>query len=152
MYQKILVPLDGSEMAECALSHVKNLVKTGCVGEVIILNIFWALSYPVVAGVPPASYIIKVKKSARDASSQYLEDVKSRLDADGIKVKTVSLEGDRPAVSISEYAQQNDVDLIIMGTHGYTGLKKMMLGSVALEVLHNSHAPVLLIRAESCLQ
>lgn len=152
MYQKVLVPLDGSEMAECALSHVKNLVKDGSVGKVIILNIFWALSYPVVAGIPPASYIAKVRKSAGDASGHYLEDVKLRLDADGVKVETVSLEGDQPAGAISAFAQKNSVDLIIMGTHGYTGLKKMMLGSVALEVLHNAHAPVLLIRSESCLK
>jgi len=152
MYQKILVPLDGSVMAECSLSHVNNLVKTGCAGEVIILNVFWALSYPVVAGVPPASYIAKVRKSASNASLKYLEDVEGRFGANGIKVKTVSMEGDRPAGVISEYAEKNDVDLIIMGTHGYTGLKKIMLGSVALEVLHSSHAPVLLIRAESCLQ
>lgn len=150
MYQRILVPLDGSELAECALSHVKNLVRTGCAREVVLLNVFWALTYPLVAGEPPASYITQIIRSARSASKKYLADVQSRLSADGIPVKTESLEDDRPGAAISDYAQKNGVDLIIMGTHGYTGLKKMMLGSVAIEVLHNSRVPVLLIRAESC--
>ena len=68
MYQKILVPLDGSELAECALSHVKSLVTTGCAGEVILLNVFWALTYPLVAGVPPAAYINQIIESARNES------------------------------------------------------------------------------------
>ncbi len=48
------------------------------------------------------------------------------------------------------YAEANDVDLIVIATHGYTGMKKLMFGSVALRVLHDSHVPVLLIRSESC--
>ena len=46
--------------------------------------------------------------------------------------------------------RDNGIDLIIIATHGYTGMKKLMFGSVALEVLHSSHVPVLLIRPESC--
>ena len=55
-----------------------------------------------------------------------------------------------PATCIVKYAKDNDVDLIIIASHGHTGINKMMLGSVALEVLHDSHVPVLLIRPEVC--
>ena len=83
-------------------------------------------------------------------SRKYLADVESRLASEGIKVKTESLEGNRPAEIISDYAQKNGMDMIVIATHGYTGMKKLMFGSVALEVLHESHVPVLLIRPESC--
>ncbi|MDP3097452.1 MAG: universal stress protein [Syntrophales bacterium] len=82
-------------------------------------------------------------------SRNYLEDLKSRFASEGIHVKTVSLEGNRPAETISDYAQKNGMELIVIATHGYTGLKKMMLGSVASGVLHESHIPILLIRPES---
>jgi len=84
------------------------------------------------------------------ASRKYLADIESRLGSEGIKVKTESVEGDRPAYTITEYAQKKGMDMIIIGTHGITGLKKLMLGSVAFAVLHQSHIPVLLIRPESC--
>jgi nucleotide-binding universal stress UspA family protein len=72
------------------------------------------------------------------------------LSAEGVTVKTESLEANRPAYAITEYAQKNGMELIVMGTHGYTGLKKLMLGSVASGVLNQSPVPVLLIRPEAC--
>lgn len=151
MYQNILVPLDGSKLAECALSHVKNLVKDGAVGEITLLNVVkvyipWRGEYP---GRDDIN-INTIKESLFMESRKYLADVESRLASEGIKVKMESLEGNRPADTISDYAQKSGTDMIVIATHGYTGLKKLMLGSVALEVLHDSHVPVLLIRPESC--
>ena len=151
MYKKILVPLDGSELAECALPHVINLVQDGSVGEVTVLNVYKVDLSPVGAkGYAQGINVNQIKKSMFTASANYLTDVKSRLGSKGIKVKTVSLEGARPAVTISDYAKENGIDMIVIATHGYTGLKKLMLGSVALGVLQESHVPVLLIRPDSC--
>jgi len=151
MYKKILVPLDGSELAECALPHVINLVQDGSVGEVTVLNVYKVDLSPVGAkGYAQGINVNQIKKSMFTASSQYLADVESRLGSEGIRVKTVSLEGARPAVTISDYAKENGIDMIVIATHGYTGLKKLMLGSVALGVLQESHVPVLLIRPDSC--
>ncbi len=133
MYQKILVPLDGSELAECALPHVKNLVKDRYGKEVIIMTVIWA-NFPSV-GIDPQKYLV---------------DIKSRLHTEGINVKAELLTGKRPAEIISDYVRKNGIDLIVLASHGYTGLKKMMFGSVALEVLHDAAVPVLLIRPESC--
>jgi len=149
MYQKVLVPLDGSELAECALSHVKNLVKEGAVGEVILLNVV-VVHIPGRGEYSGLADINTIRENLFMESRKYLADVESRLASEGIKVKMVSLEGNRPADAISDYAQKNGIELIVIATHGYTGLKKMMFGSVALRVLHDSHAPVLLIRPESC--
>ena len=152
MYKKVLVPLDGSELAECTLSHVKNLIKDGSVGEVTLLNVVkvdfpWMLTE---SEYPKGIDINAIREPLFVKSRKYLADIESRLVSDGIKVKTESLEGNRPGDTITEYAQEKGMDMIIIGTHGYTGLKKLMLGSVAFAVLYQSHVPVLLIRPESC--
>ncbi|MEN6373531.1 MAG: universal stress protein [Smithella sp.] len=152
MYKKVLVPLDGSELAECALSHVKNLVKDGLAEEVTVLNVFAVPVALLGAGGDTSAYVDvnAVEEKMKYDSLKYLADVKTRLDADGVKVKTESREGSRAAEVICDYAEKNNVDLIVLATHGYTGLKKLMFGSVALEVLHSSHVPVFLVRPESC--
>jgi len=153
MYKKVLVPLDGSALAECTLSHVKNLFKDGSVGEVTLLNVVKVdLPWAVMGSdqYPKGFDLNAIREPLFTASRKYLADIESRLVSEGIKVKTESLEGNRPADTITEYAEKEGMDMIIIGTHGYTGLKKLMLGSVAFGVLHQSHIPVLLIRPESC--
>ena len=149
MYKKILVPLDGSELAECALNHVKNLVKEGSAGEVTLFNVVkvdirWAELYG-------QNFDINAMREALFASARkYLAKIESQLNSEGIKVKTEVIEANQPDYAITDYARTNGIDMIIIATHGYTGMKRLMLGSVALSVLHDSHVPVLLIRPESC--
>jgi nucleotide-binding universal stress UspA family protein len=150
MYQKILVPLDGSKLAECALPHVKNLVKGGALGEATLLNVVHVYVPGTLGENPGRVDINTVRENLFMESRKYLADVESRLASEGIKVKKESLEGNRPADTISDYAQKNGVDLIVIATHGYSGMKNFLLGSVAFRVLHQSHAPVLLIRPEAC--
>ena len=150
MYKKILVPLDGSELAECTLSHVKNLFKEGFVGEVTLLNVVkvdipWALMR---SEYPQSIDLNAIREPLIAKSRKYLANIESRLVSEGVKVETLSLEGNRPADTIIECAK--GMDMIIIGTHGYTGLKKLMMGSVASGVLNQSPIPVLLIRPESC--
>lgn len=153
MYRKVLVPLDGSEMAECTLGEVKALVKDGFAGEINLLNIVkvdipWAeLKSEMVA----AEFDLNaVREQAYASARQYLGVIEKRLTAEGVQVKTDVVESVRPANAIVEYAGKNGMDLIIVATHGYTGLKKALLGSVASGVLNESHVPVLLIRPEAC--
>jgi len=150
MYQKVLVPLDGSALAECSLSHVGNLVKEGSVGEVMLLNVV-KIDLPMAEGAA-ATYKewADIKKQAAEQSRKYLASVAARLGSEGIKVRTESIEDSWPARTIADYAHKNKVEMIVLTTHGYTGLKKMLFGSVALGVIHDSHVPVLLIRPESC--
>jgi nucleotide-binding universal stress UspA family protein len=155
MYKKILVPLDGSKLAECALNHVKKLFQDGLVGEVVLLNavvteIPWS---EINAGDEGRAILFDYaafKKTFIDKSKKYLAKVQARLASKCIKVKIESIESNRPSNTITDYAQKNGVDLIVIATHGYTGMKKMMLGSIALKVLHESNVPVLLIRPEAC--
>lgn len=154
MYEKALVPLDGSALAECTLSHVNNLFKDGSLGEVTLLNVVkvdipWAEMMRSDRD-PKVIDLQAIREPIFAASRKYLSEIASRLSSEGIKVKTESLEANRPADKITEYAQEKGMDLIIIGTHGYSGLKKLWLGSVAFGVLNQSHIPVLLIRPESC--
>ncbi len=149
MFKKVLVPLDGSDLAECALSQVKSLVEDGSVGEVTLLNIVW-FDLPWIGEYPARIDINAIREPLFAASKKYLAEMKSRLSSKGIKVKTESLEAGRPADAILDYTHKKGMELIVMSTHGYTGFKKLMLGSVASGVLNGSHVPVLLIRPEAC--
>jgi nucleotide-binding universal stress UspA family protein len=153
MYKQVLVPLDGSALAECTLSHVKGLFKDGFVGEVTLLNVVKVdLSWGLMGrdrSTKPFD-INAIREPLFIASKKYLGDIESQLASEGVKVKTESLEGNRPADTIIEYARDKGMDMIIIGTYGYSGMGKLMLGSVAFGVLHQSHIPVLLIRPESC--
>jgi nucleotide-binding universal stress UspA family protein len=159
MYKKILVPLDGSELAECALNHVKKLYHEKLVGEVVLLNavvadIPWRALNVGEEGHAVAFDMNTIIKPLMDNSREYLAKVKYRLSSEvsseGVKVKTETIESNQPSHTITDYAQKNGVDLIVIATHGYTGMKKMMLGSIALKILHESNVPVLLIRPETC--
>ena len=148
MYKKVLVPLDGSELAECSLSHVKALVNEGLIGEVILINIV-GTGFPwdeMSKGLDFNAF----RQELVSTSQEYLAKVASRLSAEGIKVKTEFIEANMPSHIIVDYAEKNGIDMIVITTHGYTGIQKLLLGSVAFKVLHEAHVPVLLIRPESC--
>jgi nucleotide-binding universal stress UspA family protein len=154
MYKKILVPLDGSELAECAFNHVKKLLQDGTLGEVVLLSAV-TVDFPWREVSMGEDATVKFdynafKQAIKDKSSKYLAKIQSRLSSEGIKVRTEAIESTDPSHTINDYAQKNGVDLIVIATHGYTGMRKMMLGSVALKVLHESNVPVLLIRPVTC--
>jgi nucleotide-binding universal stress UspA family protein len=154
MYQKILVPLDSSDLAECTLFHVESLVKRGFAGEVVLLNIIkfdipWAKLRAHMHELEILD-IEKLREPLFNASKKYLAETASKLISKGVNVKIEVLEADRPADAIIEYAQKNGMDLIVMTTHGHGGFKKLILGNVAFSVLNESNIPVLLVRPESC--
>lgn len=150
MFEKVLVPLDGSKLAECALEQVKLMVKEGFAGEVTLLNVV-KVDAPYVELYGKNFDINSMRKAFIDSAKEYLSDVEARLCAEGIRVKSEVIEADRPAPAITEYVRKNGIEMIVIATHGYTGLKKLMLGSVALSVVHHSRTPVLLIRPEARL-
>jgi len=127
------------------LPDVIKLCRGGIVGEVILLRV---IEIEVITA--PKAYersidFAALRNAHRSESIKYLEDIQSRLQAEGIKVSTEMLEG-RPEEKIVDYAKNRSVDLIVIATHGYTGMKRLMFGSVALQVLHDANVPVLLIR------
>ncbi len=147
MYKKVLVPLDGSALAECALPELKSLAQSGCIGEVLFVNVVEDPMRGAIEGME-ALNLVEIENRLHDHARKYLADIQIKLNAENIKASSEVLRG-RAAQSIVSYAKENGVDLIIIASHGYSGVKQWVFGSVALRVLHDAHVPVLLIRPES---
>jgi len=152
MYEKILVPLDGSKVAEVALPNVEDLVvrmapKTKI--EVTLLQVISNLTYNVLTPEEQAQipYSEADLKQIKQNALEYLEKVAAPLRAKRIDVKTMVLVGNA-AEEIIRAAQKTGANVIAMSTHGYSGIKRWALGSVADKVLHSSEIPVLTIRAK----
>ncbi len=147
--KKILVPLDGSPLAECALSHVRDLAKYGMVGEVTLLNVI-QINVPLDDGYRANSNGCAMREEELAMSRRYLAGLEAGLASGGFKIRMDSVEAHGVAAAIAEYAEKNGVDLIVIATNGYRGLKKLFLGSVASGVAQQSNVPVYLIRPEAC--
>jgi nucleotide-binding universal stress UspA family protein len=148
VFNKILVPLDGSELAECVFPYVENIVKTrDSRAEAAFVVEHYEM--PFHGGVVfDKENLRAIERFAKEGAEQYMRTVKKRLFSKGIDVNTVVLEG-KIADSLVDYANNNSFDLIVMATHGRSGLARWVVGSVADKILHGSTVPVLLIRSES---
>lgn len=141
MYKKILVPLDGSNLAECVLPHVKAIA-TGCGAEKVILL---RVVEPPPPETPPALDFQALQEAGMKAAEYYLAETKAALSKEGLSVEATVSTG-KPAEAITEFAQSNEVDLIALATHGRSGISRWVFGSVADRLMRSSLAPLLLIR------
>jgi nucleotide-binding universal stress UspA family protein len=151
MYRKILVPLDGSDLAEAVLPHARALAQS--VGaEIVLLRVL----VPHIPDRPPTigqlfpDAIAKEAELAQQHVQEYLERVARPLQASGIHVSCEMRSG-HVADAILDIADEIGVDLIAMSTHGRSGLSRWLIGSVANKVVHAAKAPVLLVRPAGAL-
>lgn len=144
MYDDILVPTDGSENAERALEHATLLASAydATVHGLYVLNATYAADFE--GGVDSESVMTALESEGEAA----LETVEDHCDDVGVDVVTALLEG-RPARRISSYAEEHDVDMVVMGTHGRSGVSRLLLGSVTETVIRQSRRPVLTVPAEA---
>ena len=146
MYKKILVPLDGSEIAEKALPHMEAIA-SGCnVVDVVLLRVIEPLPLPGNHVISEGDRV-RLESRHRSEAHSYLENLVKRLKDGGRSVKMDIIEGEA-AETIVDYAEKNGVDLIVMATHGRSGLGRWALGSVADKVVRHAHVPVLMVRAK----
>jgi nucleotide-binding universal stress UspA family protein len=150
MYTKILVPLDGSKLAECVLPHVEAIAKGCGLPEVVFVKVVepstgsdsqWGIEQESIA---------KMDKEHKAAAAQYLADVVKRAKWDGVKIKSQVIMG-RAFEDIVKYANDNGVDLITIATHGRSGVSRWAWGSVADRVLRSTCVPTLMVRAPGCI-
>jgi nucleotide-binding universal stress UspA family protein len=94
--------------------------------------------------------IKRYDEGRQSAAENYLDQLVSRLDYGRVNIKAEVLAG-KAAESLADYANRNKVDLIVIATHGRSGVSRWVWGSVADRLLHSSHAPVLMVRAPGCL-
>lgn len=145
-FKRILVPLDGSPLAERALPAALALAqKFG--SQIILLRV---LDIPV--PTPPTSHpevtigwVREARQQARQEAQSYLEAVQGELDRQAAKTR-ILLRDTAPAEDILDVAGAEDIDLIIMSSHGRGGLARWTFGSIAEKVARHSPCPVLLIR------
>ena len=124
MYQKILVPLDGSPMAECSLEHVRTLATNCNTSEVILLQAVEPITIEALAALSAAGKdTLLAEEQNRAEAREYLNEISGRLQKLEVNTQVVLVDG-HPADTILDYAKENQIDLIIMSTHGRTGLSK----------------------------
>lgn len=147
MYKKILVPLDGSELAECVLPHVEAFIKEIHVSDVVFACVVEPTLPSFHGEFPVSMEDLEERDAARRASAEeYLNKVANRVPPEGARLQAEVLVG-RVAESLSEYADTNDVDLIIIATHGRSGVTRWVRGSVADKILRSASVPVMMVRA-----
>jgi nucleotide-binding universal stress UspA family protein len=155
MYQHIMVPLDGSELAECVLSHVEmlakgyNIPKITLIRVVTPLKLYSGLDYGGFEASLSGNQIQQLEDENIKIATEYLAKQVSRLTAQGINTEAKVVFG-LVSVELTEFAEKNKVDLIIIATHGRSGITRWVWGSVADKILKTSKVPVLMVRPDSC--
>ena len=149
MYKKIVVPLDGSQVAECVIPHIEALAKCS-MGEIQLVTIVEPIDLPTRGKIALSDEDIKhTNTELQQEAHRYLKRVTQKLKRSGIVAHPMILNG-KTAESLIEYINDNDVDLVIMATHGRSGISKLFWGSIAEKVIRSGNAPILLVKAASC--
>ncbi len=145
MYERILVPLDGSDLAELALPHARQLARR-LQGQVWLLCVVPPVFQPILPPAIAVDLAAEALDRAERLAEDYLEQVRAHLAAAGLTAHTLVARGD-PAAEVLAAARDVQARLIAMATHGRGGLGRWMLGSVADRVVRAATIPVLLIPA-----
>jgi nucleotide-binding universal stress UspA family protein len=146
MYKRILVPLDGSELAERVLPHATAVAKASG-AEVTLVSVVPLTLGPAGAKLDAIPEALAERQAALKAEALiYLEKVQRNLKDQNVIAHCVTLDGD-VASEIIAYAEKNGFDLIAMATHGRSGIDRFVMGSIAEKVVRGTIKPVLLIRA-----
>ncbi len=148
MYKNILVPVDGSEASRLALAEAIEFAKTSG-GRLQLMHV---LDEFVIVPAVDAAYMGSAYADSVAALGEYgrqiLDDAEAMVKQAGVEVQSAFVEtmGHRVAELIIEKARQWPAHLIVMGTHGRRGLRRLVLGSDAEGVLHSTPVPVLMVR------
>lgn len=149
-YKHIMVPLDGSALAESVFPHLQG-VTAGCeVKKITLVRVvepFHTLRGEDSRLSPEEK--AQLDEDAKEIAHEYLKKTADSLKLDNIKVDYKVLFG-KPAEVLGKWAPENGVDLIILSTHGRSGVSRLLWGSVADKILRITCAPVFMIRAPGC--
>jgi len=140
--KNILIPLDGSELSESILAPAVELGLA--FGARLTLLQVVSARFPTSNGLVPA--LPAHWTEALQAGEDYLEKVARRIRVRGLRVEPIVMAHPRPSQAIQDVANEVDADLVAMATHGYTGMKRALFGSVAEDVLRHSEIPLLVRR------
>jgi nucleotide-binding universal stress UspA family protein len=149
MFQRILVPLDGSARAEQALPVAARLVHASS-GTIVLLRVVnFPNQFVSYVALEPMAMQAVIDTQLEEAKN-YLENLARSNDLINVHAETEVMVG-QPAIHILSVVDTRNIDLVVMCSHGYTGMTRWVLGSVAEKVAHHSPVPVLLLREEKPL-
>lgn len=147
-FKKMMIATDGSDCSRLAAEKGIELARLSggtvyavCVVSTTSLSMY--MDYLSSAGMNP--YWELIYEGLKKQAQQAVDYVKGLGEKKGIDVEAIVLEGD-PADELIRYAEENGMDLIVMGTLGRTGIERLLLGSVAGNVVRNSKVPVMVVR------
>ena len=141
--EKILCPVDFSDHSQAALTYAADLARS-LGSQLIVLHAVAPVLYPVAYGlapVGPANY----EEQARQAAEEKLGEIVAGLDKGGVFATSLVVTG-TPWLRIPELVEEHKIDLVVMATHGLTGLKHALLGSNAEQVVRRCSCPVLTVK------
>jgi nucleotide-binding universal stress UspA family protein len=148
MYKHILIPTDGSALADKALDHGLGLAKAlGSAVTLVTVTDFWsplAMAHEALRGHPHPAEQFESEMAA--AAEKVLRAAQQKAEAHGITAATVHVADKHPAQGVIDTAMDVGCDLIVMSSHGRRGAKRLMLGSQTAEVVTHTTIPVLVIR------
>ncbi|WP_144901121.1 universal stress protein [Halobellus captivus] len=142
MYDKILVPTDGSAASEGAVEHAIELAKQ----YGATLHALYVIDTGAYSAMEVGSDI--VVEALREEGNQAVDRVVEEAEAAGVTVET-SVQTGIAHRTIVQYAADEGVDLVVMGTHGRTGVGRFLLGSVAEKVVRTAEVPVMTVRSQA---
>jgi nucleotide-binding universal stress UspA family protein len=151
MFEKVIVPLDGSKVGEAALPVIRLMAENRPVSrkvQVTLVGVITLLRHWVVVGEAsaPVSYTEEELNIIKNRVTEYLNKTGEDLKSKNIDVKIVVASGNA-AEEILKIADQTGADLIAMSTHGRSGWRRLAFGSITDKVLRGSRMPVLMVRA-----
>ncbi|MFH1646830.1 MAG: universal stress protein [Chloroflexota bacterium] len=163
MYKKIIVPLDGSELAECVLPHVETLTGGCGVEEVVLVRAAEPFYMPAGEPVFTDAEIKEIEDRHEAGARDYLAKIAKRVSLGGVRVDTVVLTGNgdkaggvriaapvKAADMLVDYVKGSGADLIVISSHGRSGISRWIFGSVAERLLRGACVPVMMVRAPGC--
>lgn len=151
MYRHILVPLDGSALAEGILPHARALTPDKGARITLIRSVPRIPSHTIEFDRTAHSPRGELVQHQREAEA-YLEPLVAQLRADGFQAEAAVVQQNDPHEAIIDYALQHGVEIIALVTHGRGGLGRLVFGSVAERLLHQSPLPLLVVRPAPAAQ
>ncbi len=148
MYKHIMVPLDGSRLAECVLDHVVAIARGCTVPRVTLVRVVTPIKLYGTDMEIPVTGIEAMEKASVNGAKEYLQKQSAAVQEKGIQVETEVIFG-VVVDSLLDFAEKQAVDLIVIATHGRSGLSRFVLGSVADKLLRSAKVPVLMVTPQT---
>lgn len=150
-FRRILVPIDGSQVSKKAAEYAIHLAEIEG-AELVVIHVIEDIKQGGAIGLQARYGNLKIiegfRKARETSAEQWISGIKEPAQAKGIRIKAEILDdrGNSEAGAIVNYAEKNNVDLIVIGSKGYSRFKRLMVGSVANSVFHLAMCPVMVIR------